>query len=106
MHDEHEKGCVGLPNAIEHENGLHGEVPGACAVGRRNKHGERSDHERNEGCQRAETCREVETEEGEVEVQVVAHPNAYGIEDKEQRTLHFTNGKQSALQVGKHGMSL
>ena len=91
MNNENEEGGISLSYAVEHEDRLDCKVPGACAVRSGDQHGEGADHECHEGCQRSKMGREVEAKEGEVEMQIIAHPDADGIEDEKQRALHFPN---------------
>ena len=102
MDDEDVERTGGLPYPIEHEHRLCGEVPRACTVGCWHKNGEDADDKGNEGNHRTKACSEVETVEREVEVQEVAHPNAYRIEHKEHWAFHFPNRKQAFLQVREH----
>ena len=99
MNDENKECSLSLSDAIKHQNRLHGKVPRASTIRCGNKYGKSADHKSHERSQRTKSCCKVEAEESQVEMQVIAHPNANGIDDEKQRTLHFSNGKQTILQV-------
>ena len=87
MHDEYEEEGLFVLYAVEDEHGLDGEMPRAGTVGRGHDDGEVGYDERHEGTAEAEVGREVEAEEGEVVMQEVTYPDAYGEQQVERQVL-------------------
>ena len=99
MDDEDEEGGIGLTYAIKHEDRLDGKVPGAGSVGRGHQHSEAAYDEGYQGCYGTEAGGEVEAEEGEVEVQEVARPNAYAIDHEQQGILHAADAQHASREL-------
>jgi hypothetical protein len=77
-------------------------VPGSSPVWCGNQYGKGAYHESHESGQKTKSRSKVETEESQVEVQEKDDPNAYRLDDEEERILHLPNRKQAVLQVRKH----
>ena len=87
MDDEYEEEGLLVLYAVEDEHRLDSEMPGTGAVGRRHDDGEVGHDERHEGTAEAEVGREVEAEEGQVVMQEVTYPDAYGEQQVERQVL-------------------
>ena len=87
MHDEYKPEGLFISHAIEDKHRLDGEVPWASSVWRRHDDGEVGHHERYQCTTDAKVLREVETEEGEVVMQEVHHPDADAEKQVERQVL-------------------
>lgn len=97
--DEGEEDGGLLGDAIEDEHGLDGEVPGAGSVGGGNEDGKASCAEDEEACHGADVAGGIEGEEGEVEMEVVAYPDADAIEQIEREIADSTEGDESVEEA-------
>ena len=83
MYDQHKPEGMLVGHAIEDEHRLNGEVPGAGTVGSGHDDGEVGYHKGYQRTVHAQVGGEIEAEEGEVVMQEVHHPDAYGEEQIE-----------------------
>lgn len=95
-----------LGNAIKDEHRLDGEMPGACTVRRGDEDGEGADAEDEESGERVDAAREVEGEEGEVEMQVIACPDAYAIKEIEREVVDLAERDESVDKALHTGVDL
>ena len=83
MYYKCEKNGRCFSHTIEYEHRLDGEMPGTGTVGCGNEHGKRADAEDEECGKDADVCRKGEGKEGDIEMQEVANPYPYAVEDVE-----------------------
>ena len=84
---EHDGGF--FSDAVEDEHRFHGKVPWSGTVGGGNQHGERSDAENEERLIGKDAGGGVEAEEGDVEMEEIAHPNQHAVEEIEREISDF-----------------
>ena len=92
MYHEGEEDSRRFSHAVEHEHRFDGKMPRPCPVGGGNEHGKGAGAE-NEQCRcGVDAGSEVVAEEGQIEVQIIACPNADAVEQIEQRMLQPSQG--------------
>ena len=87
MYDQYKPEGLFVGYTVEDEHGLDGEVPRASSIGRWHDNSKVGHDEADQRTANAQVLREVETEERQVVVQEVAHPDANGEKQVERQVL-------------------
>ena len=99
MHYQRKGGSIGGTHAVEHHHGDDGKVPRARTVGRGDYDGKRAAHKHHQPGQGIEVGGKAETIKREEEVQIVARPDADGVQHEQGQAAHPPQGEDALPHV-------
>ena len=106
MYDEYEIKGLHIGYTIEYQHGLYREMPGTGTIGCRYDDGDGAHDKSDEGTTGSQVLREVETEEGQVIVQEVAHPDSQREADKKWDVTYSFQGDDTLPDAVDGGLHL
>ena len=99
MHNQCKNSCIFPTYAIKAHHGDDGKVPRTGSIGGRYKHGDTACHEHGKSCHPTQVGGKVETVECQVEVEEIAEPDGYRIEDEQWQVLHLAQREHSLPDI-------